>query len=264
MKYILTILLILQTTNTYPQMNNTFETDGFIIFSNEYTEFSDSFRKEMARQLEEQFIELMGGDKDILDKYYFGMMVGSGYNGFEMRVNDGIVSAQVEVLSPDSQARWVTVSWYSDDISDKESIHRSDITGKNVNFYFGDDFPREALLRYTRPYKEIKKGEDGLNFDMNVYVLSFPDVFIVFDLIEPLTKEERYAVWKIFDTYNKGKDTLFYLSDFTDNYIHLDYYIRDTDYSTEDLKVHINELINLFAEISSFSYSKKIKSVEIK
>jgi len=241
-----------------------FDTEGFILFSNEYVRLSESFRKEMARQLEIKFIERLDGDRDVFNRYYFSLLAGYDINDFNITVKGGIAYARVWLLCSQVNNRSVTVCWGSEEFTDKKEIHLSDISDKKVEFDFGDDFPQDDLTTYTRPVFEVKKGMCGNGFDLNLYVFSFPDVYLKFDLRDPLSEDEKSAIWRVFSMYNTENDLTFNLSGFNGNTIHLYYPDVKPCFTWEDIEPYMYGLISLFVEIGTMECGRKINKVDIK
>ena len=239
------------------EQGNTVIIEDFITFYHVKIPFSKSFCKEMSCQLKDKFIEKMGM-KDIIGRFHYGLMVDSDFQEADIQVKNDKVYAQIYIRTPISFLQEITVVWESDEIADKSNIHLMDISGKKVEFDFGDDFPLEELLGYTKPSQHIDKGTDGMCFDIDLYIFTFPDVAINFITKEPLTEDDKKAILQIFYTYNEKKDAINYLSDFKDNSFHLDYHIESGNPET-----YINELISLFREISQLKLNGKIDKVEI-
>lgn len=231
--------------------------EDFITFYHVKIPFSKSFCKEMSLQLKDKFIERMGM-KHILDRFHYRLMVDRDFQETDIQVRNDKVYAQIYIRTPISFLQEITVLWESDDIEDKNNIHLMEISGKKVLFDFGDDFPFDELLGYTKPSRHIDKGTDGICFDIDLYIFTFPDVAINFITKEPLTDDDKKAIWQVFITYNKKKDAIDYLSDFKDNSIYLDYHI-----GSGKPEIYINELITLFQEVSRLKLNGKIDKIEI-
>lgn len=238
-----------------------FTTVGFVLFSDEYDWFSDSFMREMSKQLEEKFISMMRVDT-ILQKYFFELHLGVGLKP-EIKERDGIVYALVNIVSPDSMSRQVYVCWYSDDFTDKINMHHQDTSGKNIIFNWCNDFPREELIRYIKPRKEFKKGNNSLNFALKLFLYNLPDAYIQFTFKGELDEGDRFEIWNILNCYNESKGILFHLSAFDNDAIHLDYNIQNVDCLQKILDDYIAELVELFKRISLLPCSDKIISIQV-
>ncbi len=255
------IIYILTINSIQAQMEHDFINEGNSSFYKEYAgDFSESFRKEMITQLTRQFNRIVEVD-GAFEKYYFGIQIGR--DDPKWIEKDGYVFGLVQLLTPQSMVYTVTICWTSDDKTDLFGLRKKDVSSSDIQFNWCADFPKEEAKKLTKPQIHYSKGENGMAFDLDAYIRTFPDIYIKFTVAEPLTDTEKQQIRSVFEQYNT-KSYKFYLSDFTDNALFIDYNGCDWEtYTEKDYKKDMEELMGLFGEISKLPAARKINLVEL-
>lgn len=228
--------------------------DWVSYYNQEQYGFSESFKKELSKQLGERFIKNLDYE-NLFEKYFYNLFL--GMEEIEIRKKDNYVFGNAEIISPDSRTRSLTICWKSDFFEEKLEIHKQDVEGK-IEFFFCSDFPTEELKKYIKYKKSKKYTSSNDPFELDLNFNNFPDLSIKFEVKEKFTLEEENEIGNIFK-----RNVNIYVSDFKENLILLDFQIDSQNNSGEVLekaKEFINESLNL---IKSFAFSHKISNAII-
>lgn len=254
-KKIFSILLILNISSVMSQENKQYEKWGSFYEDFKY-DFSESFKEEMCKQLKSQFDLQMNINKCV-DRY--GFMLSIGQTDLKIIEKDGFMFALVEISDLMTYTRTVTCSWKSDDFKKQTEIQKSSIKNKNVTFYWCADFPKEDFIKILEPNIKIKKGDENVNFDVDLYLYLLPDIAFHFEFKEKPTSPEIKSINTFFEQY-KSKNPNLYIDELTE---YDSEYIMMIDFqSTDDnIENYVNSLKELFKELSKIEESKKILKI---
>lgn len=220
-------------------------------YNKEQYGFSESFKKELSKQLGERFKYNLECD-NLFEKYFFSLFL--GMNEIQIREKDGYVFGNAEIISPDSQSRGLTICWKSDFFDQKLEIHKQDVEDK-INFFFCSDFPREELKKYIKTKKSLNsdsKKEDDLDFS------NFPDLKIQFEINKKFTVKEET---EILNVLKRNKNI--YISDFKDNQVVLDFQIDTENYNQSLLEKDKDFILESLNIIRNTIFGKKIDKIVV-
>ncbi len=115
--------------------------DEFIIYIDEdKLNFSNSFKARLSKQLQKQ-LELRLDSENIFKKHFFALFINAENLGIKQK--DDYAYLKIEILSPDSMARLLTIGWSSDSIPDKLRIHSDLKENDEIQLFYFNDFPIE-------------------------------------------------------------------------------------------------------------------------
>lgn len=207
--------------------------------------FSLSFMKEMSSQLKQKFQNELGCTACI-DELGFSLMVGE-VDSNVIREDD-IMKIKVEILNSYDRKWILTSRWSSKDFNDPTEIHKSDISGKKVEFYWDIDFPKDELLRIINSRILIPKYEGKLKFDIEIYNDIYPPESCQFLFLKPPTKQELQEINNVFKSYQL--EHLYFLYGDLTNYLDDPRYSTDIilqipEWKKEKFEVEIQEIFKL-------------------
>lgn len=158
----------------------------WVTFFDEYAaNFHLSFKQELAKQLFEK------GSKETgikgFDKYDFLLSIGQ--EDLRLREIQGYMFALVDFITPPARSQAVWICWKAEGVDLKE-LHTQDVSNIDVEFHWGDNFPKNEVLPYLKPYKKEKKIKTGLHFDIEYYYNGFPDISLEISFAKPPLKEQ--------------------------------------------------------------------------
>lgn len=220
-------------------------------FNKEQYGFSESFKKELSKQLGERFKYNLECD-NLFEKYFFSLFL--GMNEIHIREKDNYVFGSAQIISPDSQNRDLTICWKSDFFDEKLEIHKQDVEGK-INFFFCSDFPTEELKKYIK----TKKPKKNLNADSkkdDLDFTNFPDLKIQFEVNKKFTTKEETEILNIL----KRNENI-YVSDFKENQVVLDFQIDTQSYDKSILEKEKEFISESLSIIRNAVFGKKIDKI---
>jgi len=145
----------------------------WVMYMDEFGEkIHDSFRKQLSIQLFEK-----GDNTGIKNfkKYNFQLMV--GMIPLQIKIEEYVVHASVQFITPTSFSFPIRINWMTKQINESiESLHESNIEGKEIEFNWGENFPLEHIKEHISPYRNTKSTKNGYKFDVEYYYTLIPDV----------------------------------------------------------------------------------------
>jgi len=232
-----------------------YEKWGFFYDTDKY-DFSESFKTEMCKQLKTQF-DLNMNINNCVDRY--GFMLSVGQSDLKLTEKDGYMFALVEILDLMSYSRTITCCWKSDDFKDPKEIQNADIKNKTVSFFWCTDFPKDEFSEVIKPNITINKGEDSINFYVDLYLNLLPDIAFYFEFAEKPTRQELKNINTFFEQY-QSKNAGIYISELEE---YDSEFIMMIDFQTSDENIddYIQSLKTIFKELSKIEESKKIVKI---
>ncbi|MET3539258.1 hypothetical protein [Chryseobacterium limigenitum] len=251
-KLIFTIVLSFSIIYLKSQIKENIMTNDWIVFTKDF-DFSESFKSELSKQLEEKLYKLNNLENNLKNpiKLVIGM------EDLNQSISDGYIFMPANVYINETDEMFpMTICWNSTDFIDLKEIQKSNLDGKKVDFEWCKDFPFEELkdiLTQEKKYEQIN------NLNYIIKPKYYPDLIINFNIKNPLTQSE---IEIIEDLFKKNKNV--YVANFIDNYIMLDFQIDSMNFKEEDFYRDIEYLKSSIKEISELELSKKIQNIEIK
>ncbi|MDH6254204.1 hypothetical protein M2347_003931 [Chryseobacterium sp. H1D6B] len=231
--------------------NSKMENDWIIFVKN--SDFSESFKLELSKQLEGKLYKLNNLDKD--QKNPIKLVI--GMEELNQTISNGYIFSSANVYINENDEMFpITICWKSSDFTDLKEIQKSNIIGKKINFEWCKDFPFQELKTALTTQKVYEKIN---NLNYIIKIKYYPDLFVNFNLNIPLNDKESEIIENIF---NKNKKV--YVSKFTENSIMLDFQIDSMNLKEEDFYKDIEFLKSSIKEISELEFSNKIENIEIK
>lgn len=226
--------------------------NSWIIFVNS-SDFSDSFKNELSKQLRESLFTLI----NLSENSENPVTLAIGLEKTEYQPLNGGLSINASIISREDGSSYpVTINWKSDSFSDVRKIQKSDISGKQVIFKWGDDFPKKELIEIITREK-IYEVTNGLHYIINP--IYYPDLSVILKTEKELSLPEAKIIENIFKV---RKDV--YVSELSDNFIMLDFQINSLNFTDNVYKKDLLYLKECIDKISKLDFAGKIKSVEIK
>ena len=236
---------------------------GWAIF-HDTSMFSNSFIIELESQLKEQFertIECPGA----VDEFGFFMNVKQPDSSIVKR--NGYSFMEVNIYDLRSFSKRVTICWKSDSIPNLASVHISEVNSKTIQFAWTSDFPTEEYKSVIIPQVKKIKGEEGLAFDLNLYLYTFPDVYLKYQFVSPPDEQTLQSIKAEFKKMNKRKHKFYFseLTNFEGSYsMTVDFDSIDYDnFDRIEVKKYVECLIEIHRKLSKSKVGKKIKSVTL-
>lgn len=225
---------------------------SWIVFVNP-SDFSDSFKTELSKQLKESLFSLINLDKNSENPITLAI----GLEKTEYKLLNGGLSINAAIIAKEDGSSYpVTINWKSDSFSDVKKIQKSDISGKQVIFNWGDDFPKKELIEIITREK-VYEVTNGLHYIINP--MYYPDLSVILKTEKELSLPEAKIIENIFKV---RKDV--YVSELSDNFIMLDFQINSLNFTDNIYKKDMLYLKECIDKISMLDFAGKIKSVEIK
>jgi len=219
--------------------------------------FSNAFKEELGRQLLEQF-EIKLDSKNILNKHFFALFIDSDES--EIREAENYIFMNVDILSPDSMARPITIGWNSETIIEKQKIHSQLNENDKIQFFYFTDLPIEELKNYLIKNKKIK-NQLKTTFEYRINYENFPDLTLKIGTKNDLTKVNKEEINKI---VTENLNQIFpscWSSPFLDNSISFDFQINSTNFGQIDLE-NVEKLFNkVISKISESDFSQNIEYI---
>lgn len=162
-------------------------------------DFSESFKARLSEKLNEKLCDLLE-NKVSGPEFNFLLNIGSPVyqvnennnlitKPFEITVNENYAFANTGLTTAFAQLYNVTIAWSSPDFTNPIDIHKNDVTNKQLDFYWCNDFPKDEIIKSLAPSKTKLKSESGYKFDVIYHLRVFPDVAIYFDFNSKPTAE---------------------------------------------------------------------------
>lgn len=244
-KYILLTIVILKIMNVNSQEN----TRKWSQFRGvDKINFSISFMMEMSKQLKQKFENELDCTTCV-DEVGFSLLVGE-VDSTVIREND-IMKIKVEIHNSYDRKWILTTKWSSKEFSDPNEIHKSDITGKKVEFYWDNDFPKDDFLRIINSRILIPKTDKKLKFDLEIYNDVYPPEVCQFLFLTPPTKKEFKAVNDFFRNYQSSHLYFLYteLTDYLDDPRYLmNITLQIPEWNKEKFEIEIQEIFQLLSD----------------
>jgi len=234
--------------------------DEFIIYIEEdKLNFSKSFKARLSKQLQKQ-LELSLDSENIFKKYFFALFINA--ENLDIKQKDDYAYLKIEILSPDSMARLLTIGWRSDSIPDKLRIH-SDLTENDeIQFFYFNDLPIEELKRYLDK-KQKAKNISKTDFEFRINYENFPDLIMKIGTKQPLESENVIAINKFIEKNRKRHFPNSSVSDFVDDNVMFNFHVDCSDYKETDLG-NVEKFFNKIAkQISKLELTQKIEYIII-
>lgn len=178
----------------------TMTSNNWVTFDSTTTkDFSESFKKKLSEKLSEKLCGLLG-NKISNSTFDFHLNIGSPVyqlnennslitKPFEITNKEGYAFANVGLTTVFAQLHNVSVAWSSSEFKDPLDIHKNDVTNKQIDFFWCNDFPKDEIITSLAPTKTKSKLESGYKFDILYFLKVFPDVTIYFEFKENPSKE---------------------------------------------------------------------------
>jgi hypothetical protein len=158
----------------------------WVAFFDEYAgDLHPSFKQKLAKQLFEKGSTETGIRG--FEKYYFQLLVGQ--EDLKLQQVQDYMFASAIFISPASSSHSVWICWKAEGV-DVTALHKQDVNNINIEFHWGGHFPKDEVLPYLKPYKKEKKAKTNLNFDIEYYHTTFPDVSLEIIFATPPQKEQ--------------------------------------------------------------------------
>lgn len=238
---------------------------GWVIF-HDSTQFSKSFMIEMERQLRGRMdLELL--KPNVVEDYYFYMNVDQPDSLIVFR--NGFAFMEVDIYDLRSFSKKSTICWRTDSLSELSTIHTSEVSWKNVQFYFTSNLPREEYRRILVPQVERKKGEDGFAFDVSMYLYTYPDISFEFYFKSPpdkfdleqinlelgeIKKENESFYFVPIKQYGDGFYSLLGFNNLSTNY---------SDFDQNEISRYVDAFLTVFKRLGESDAGKLIESVRL-
>ena len=254
-------LVLLCSTFSFAQVGT--HQIGWTIF-HDTTIFSNSFIIELESQLKEQFektIECPGA----VDEFGFFMNVNQPDSSILER--NGYSFMEVNIYDLRSFSKRVTICWKSDSIPNLASVHISEVNSRTIQFAWTSDFPTEEYKSVIIPQIKKTKGEEGLAFDLNIYLYTIPDVYLKYVFVSPPDEQTLQSINAEFKKMNKRKHKFYFseLTNFEGSYsMTMDFDSIDYDnFDRSEIQIYVESLIDIHKKLSKSKVGNKIKSVTL-
>ena len=226
--------------------------NNWIFFVNSF-DFSESFKLELSKQLEEKLYKLNNLDES--QKNPIKLVIGMEELNQTIS-NDYIFSSANVFINETDEMFPVSICWKSTDFINVKEIQRSNLNGKKVDFEWCKDFPFEELKNALTTEKKYEKVN---NLNYIIKPKYYPDLIINFTFKNQLNENESKIIENIF---KKNKEV--FVSNFSENSIMLDFQIDSMNFKEEDFYKNIEYLKSSIKEISELEFSNKIENIVVK
>lgn len=252
LKTLFTFLLVFFSLYLKCQTNNNKMENDWIFFVKNF-DFSESFKSELSKQLEEKLYKLNNLD----EKQKNPIKLVIGMEELNQTISNEYIFNNSNVFINETDEMFpITICWKSPDFTDLKEIQKNSINGKKVDFEWCQDFPFQELKNTLTSKKNYEKIN---NLNYIIKPKYYPDLIVNFTLKTLLNDEESEIIENIF---KKNKNV--YVSKFNENSIMLDFQIDSMNFIEEDYHKDIEYLKFSIREISDLEFSKKIENIEIK
>ena len=174
-KLIFTFLLVFFSFLVKSQTNNNKMENDWIFFVKNF-DFSESFKSELSKQLEEKLYKLNNLD----EKQKNPIKLVIGMEELNQTISNEYIFSNANVFINETDEMFpITICWKSPEFTDLKKIQKSDINGKNVAFEWCQDFPFEELktaLINEKIYEKIN------NLNYIIKPKYYPDLIVNFTL----------------------------------------------------------------------------------
>lgn len=250
-KILFVVVLVISFCLKSQTKNSKMEND-WIFFVNSF-DFSESFKSELSKQLEEKLYKLNNLDKS--QKNPIKLVIGMEKLN-QTVTNDYIFSSANIFINETDEMFQISICWKSSDFNDVKEIQKSNLNGKKVEFEWCEDFPFEELKNVLTTEKVYDKVN---NLKYLIKAEYYPDLIVNFALKAQLKDDESQIIENIFK-----KNKKVYVSQFNENSIMLDFQIDTMNFKEEDYYKDIEYLKSSIKEVSELKFSDKIENIEIK
>lgn len=224
-------------------------------------DFSESFKKKLSEKLSEKLCDIIGNNISE-STFDFHLNIGSPVyqldennnyitKPFEINYKDGYAYVNVGLTTIFAQLYNVSIAWSSSDFKDPFDIHKNDVTNKQIDFFWSNDFPKDEIIASLTPTNIKLKQESGYKFDILYFLNVFPDVTIYFDFKENPSKETldeiQLEVYKFRDKFKTV-----YVHDMT---IHNGHYTISINHNTIDFNTYTKK--DFEKDFNNFDYLLK-------
>lgn len=243
-------------------MEENFKYHKWAMFVNEAALFSDTFREEMASQLQDSFYSMLGVENDIKRPKF---RLHAGLQPLKTIYKDGYGFALVYIINPIALSTPVTAYWKPLNEVKAENAAEIDIW-KNDNIEFGwcTDFNNEDYTLYLKPRNIYSRKETNAKFEIEYDYTLYPDLSFTICCSEKIFEDEINEIEKILSA--TIKDT--YISELTnqedkkesddDNEV-----VGILDFQDNDFEVSKHQLFEAFQKIGQSKVGQKIERVII-
>lgn len=224
--------------------------EGWVMF---FDDFADDLHPTFQKELNQQLFEKgsLGTGIKQFDKHDFQLTV--GMEDMQRKIVGDRIYAKIGFITPTSWSFTVDIYWTAKDTSDISNIHKSDVTGKQLEVNWADTFPLDKVLPHLAPYRKDKKEKTGLNFNVEYYYYLLPDITLEFQFLRQLDATNIEAINVFFEDFannwsksRKGKE-IQYISKIQKNTGKTFFVIADIGL-TNSIRV-INELLQSFSSL---------------
>lgn len=136
-------------------------------------DFHPTFRHKLAKQLFEKG-SIETGIRGF-DKYNFQLLIGQ--EDVRLQQMENYMFALASFCTPSAIAYYVWICWKAKDV-DLDNLHTKDVSLIDIEFHWGNRFPKEEILSELRPFKKERKDKSNLHFDIEYYHNAFPDIIL--------------------------------------------------------------------------------------
>lgn len=233
----------------------------------EETGFTESFMREMAIQLKQDFEKKLG-KPNCVDNYGFNLIV--GIDSLQLTENEGRVIAKVAIADSwgdpwieNERTRHISCSWKSNDFEQPLKIHQSDVTNEKIEFEWSDDFPKEDFLEMITPSLTWARSDSTAKFDLEIYLDVYPPFTYEFQFVESPTKKELKTINQFFRDHQSNNPTFLY--------VELTNYVDDPRFSMgislqipeREKELYLSKITEILRELSSVLTYDNIQKIRI-
>ncbi|MCI5054588.1 MAG: hypothetical protein MRY83_00700 [Flavobacteriales bacterium] len=246
--------------------------DEWIRFYESSSIFSDSFKKELNKQLTNAFkkrfqlstdISELGYSIEISFDYSVNKSINNIQDDLKLRGNQGFMFLNAQIAMPIPEIYKITIGWKSPSFNDISKVHQLEELPKDLSIFFCNDLPKERIFCFLKLFGKFEKGEENLAFPFTVYSWAYPNMFILtegdFDI-----SEAKPVIDKLFNDYDSNGD-ICHCTGLVENNglkgIRLNYH--QNRYDGALLMSRMDELLDIMKSISKEKIAKKIDSVKI-
>ncbi|MFT6500912.1 MAG: hypothetical protein ACJASQ_001022 [Crocinitomicaceae bacterium] len=219
---------------------------------------------ELESQLKEQFDRTIQ-HPGAVDEFNFIMDVHQSDSLIFER--NGYSFMEVNISDLRSFSTRVTICWKSDSISNLSQVHTSKVNSRTVEFAWTNDFPVLEYQNVIVPQVKKSKGQDGFEFDLNIYLYTFPDVFLTYTFVNEPDTSTLQLINLEFEKINKRKHIFYFsgLKEYGGTYsMIVDFDSIDYDnFDQIEMEKYIECLIDIHRRMSKTKVGKEIESVTL-
>jgi hypothetical protein len=227
----------------------------FVIYIEENElNFTEYFKEELSRQLL-KILEYELNSENLLKKYFFALLI-KPY-GLQIKQRDDYSHMEIEILTPDSMSRTITIGWKSSSFSDKLKIHTDITEGDEIQFCYFNDLPIEELKRYlTKKQRLTQEIETGFEYRVNYE--SFPNLNMKIGAQREFNLEDITKINQIVEENRAKYASNCYVSEFFEGNVMFDFQVDINNFKGNDL-VSVEKFFDGIAkQISSSKFNQNI------